>query len=60
MKPIDDDTRLVLDAAHSLRNLLQEILESIAVSVWPCGCGHVNGANLAICAKCNRPPGCPR
>lgn len=23
---------------------------------WQCGCGHVNGPNLAVCAACNRTP----
>lgn len=24
---------------------------------WSCGCGHVNGLNLATCAQCGRKPG---
>ena len=24
---------------------------------WTCGCGHVNGANLTTCARCERRPG---
>jgi hypothetical protein len=24
---------------------------------WYCGCGHWNGANLAVCALCGRTPG---
>jgi hypothetical protein len=23
---------------------------------WHCGCGHWNGANLAVCAMCGRTP----
>jgi hypothetical protein len=23
---------------------------------WQCGCGHWNGANLAVCALCGRTP----
>jgi hypothetical protein len=23
---------------------------------WNCGCGHVNGSNLATCARCGRTP----
>lgn len=23
---------------------------------WYCGCGHTNGANLAVCATCGRMP----
>jgi len=26
------------------------------LSVWQCGCGHVNGANLPTCAACSRRP----
>lgn len=26
-------------------------------SVWVCGCGHLNGCNLAECACCERKPG---
>jgi hypothetical protein len=24
---------------------------------WECGCGHINGINLATCAQCDRKPG---
>jgi len=24
--------------------------------VWECGCGHINGVNLAFCAQCGRRP----
>ena len=39
---------------------VKEDFTSQAMLTWYCGCGHMNGANLAICAACNRRPGEPR
>ena len=55
------ELRLVLEALELQRGLLQEIrdllLEIADTPIWACGCGHVNGTNLAVCAQCGRKPG---
>jgi hypothetical protein len=52
-----DVERLTLEAMELQRQLLQEIRDLLAQSHWTCGCSHVNGANLAVCANCGRSPG---
>lgn len=49
-----DTERLILEAMELQRQLLQEIRDLLLQSTWTCGCGHVNGANLAVCAQCRR------
>lgn len=57
---LTDSERLTLEAMELQRVLLQEIRDLLAqiadAPVWACGCGHVNGINLAVCAQCGRAP----
>lgn len=52
---------LMLEVMEQQRQLLQEmrdLLRQLAdAPIWACGCGHVNGVNLAVCANCGRSPG---
>jgi hypothetical protein len=34
----------------------RELIEIMRQTLWQCGCGHYNGANLAVCAVCGRKP----
>ena len=52
-----EDTRLILEAMELQRQLLYEITVRLLEDSWSCGCGHVNGCNLAVCAVCGRKPG---
>jgi len=31
-------------------------LEAVERTTWECGCGWINGVNLASCAQCRRTP----
>lgn len=31
-------------------------LNALHIPTWGCGCGHLNGSNLATCACCGRDP----
>jgi len=52
-----DDTRLICEALELQRQLLYEITVLMLEDRWTCGCSHVNGCNLPVCAKCQRRPG---
>jgi hypothetical protein len=43
-------------AVDRLNATMTQLAELMAASMWTCGCGHVNGANLANCAVCRRDP----
>jgi hypothetical protein len=53
----NDLCRLVLEALEMQRQLLAEIRDELRAGQWTCGCGHVNGASLHVCATCGRRPG---
>lgn len=45
---------------EALEPKLNRIVELLECSLWTCGCGHSNGAGLAVCAQCGRKPGARR
>lgn len=47
----------ILEALEEQRRLLEGIHALLYGGQWTCGCGHVNGSNLNVCAKCGRAPG---
>lgn len=49
--------RLLLEALELQRVLLADIRDALLSNQWPCGCGQINGCNLAVCARCGRAPG---
>lgn len=34
----------------------EDVFKNSVPQGWPCGCGHTNGINLAVCAACGRKP----
>ncbi|KKN41438.1 hypothetical protein LCGC14_0723090 [marine sediment metagenome] len=55
-----DDLWLLLEVLEAQRVLLEQIANALETSRWSCGCGHVNGCNLAVCGTCGRSPGAPQ
>lgn len=49
-----EDLGLILEALERQSRLLEQIAGALESSQWQCGCGHINGNNLAICASCGR------
>jgi len=54
---ITQATRWILEAMEIHRGILLDIHTALLTATWTCGCGHMNGANLAVCAQCGRRPG---
>ena len=52
-----EEVGLILEALGEQRLLLDRIANALESAYWTCGCGHVNGSNLATCAVCGRSPG---
>lgn len=58
--PMWDDFR---DMMNSSAEFIPDSVEGRFYSIepnlptWECGCGHINGSNLATCALCGRRPG---
>lgn len=54
-----DNERLTqaVEILYEIRVALVELLDEVRRQTWACGCGHINGANLLVCAQCNRRPG---
>lgn len=53
---LSDEQRLLLEALELQRQVLVEIRDLLYQCNWICGCGHVNGVNLPVCAQCGRSP----
>lgn len=53
------EAKAVVALKAAIQNLLAALVAAPAepATTWWCGCDHTNGANLAICAACGRPPG---
>jgi hypothetical protein len=57
-----DGERFILEAVGRLTDIMVELtlsiqaLQALVPPIWACGCGHVNGVNLAVCAQCGRAP----
>ena len=57
MTNIDQRLLLINEAQELQLAVLRAILDTLIHQTWTCGCGHTNGAELAICAQCKRKPG---
>ena len=59
-EPIDEKElfRTLCQSQNKIIKELQEEIDKLKEGHdWYCGCGHWNGANLAVCALCGRTPG---
>lgn len=56
-------TEIVLQSGQKLHvwqnveAVVKRLAEANALTIWTCGCGTVNGVNLAVCRVCNRKEG---
>lgn len=56
MEPSDDGEWVRVEDAQAALALAQQERDNARQVMWTCGCGWINGVNLATCAMCTRVP----